>query len=338
MRYLFGLLVFCSLGILPLIGCGDPQPVQCEMAADCNDGNDCTADLCDPSSKTCSHGPAVDGTKCNFGGLAGVCASGECEEDRCDGVDCNDDNECTDDACEPSDGSCKNTPVADDTECDFEGAPGLCKAGTCEDAKRCEAVDCRDGNECTDDVCDPVTGTCSNPPTVDGTPCAGGTMLCLGGNCGGACTTPGNAVAYSGLMYLSDDGTMSTGTEAAEAISTDCLLGSGNSVPPVVGCSNEVAAVLQCVLAPGCTQEVIEALEVCIVLCLQDTIDTLTGFNLTEGCAGCYGPNAACNISPCAVGGCVPHPGSEMCIECRCANECPQAFADCSGIPSDECN
>ena len=31
-------------------------------------------------------------------------------------------------------------------------------------ADLCEGVDCSDGNECTDDVCDPADGLCENPP------------------------------------------------------------------------------------------------------------------------------------------------------------------------------
>ena len=34
----------------------------------------------------------------------------------------------------------------------------------------CEGVHCDDGNECTDDICDPRDGTCDNEPLPDGAP------------------------------------------------------------------------------------------------------------------------------------------------------------------------
>jgi hypothetical protein len=48
------------------------------------------------------------------------------------------------------------------------------------------ATRCSDGNECTQDLCDPVDGACSNPNETDGTACdAGG----LPGTCGGGVCT-----------------------------------------------------------------------------------------------------------------------------------------------------
>jgi hypothetical protein len=70
-------------------------------------------------------------------------------------------------------------------------------SGTCEDAMLCAGVDCSDGNDCTDDVCDPADGSCSNPNEPDGTACdAGGVPgSCQAGTCVATCTpTPGVAV------------------------------------------------------------------------------------------------------------------------------------------------
>ena len=105
----------------------------------------------------------------------------------CEGVVCEDDgNECTDAVCDPATGSCQHTTVEDDTACDFDGLPGLCKAGVCEDAMLCESVQCEDdGNECTDDECDPATGMCGHVPTEDGKECDFGGLpgLCKAGVC-----------------------------------------------------------------------------------------------------------------------------------------------------------
>ena len=45
----------------------------------------------------------------------------------------------------------------------------------------CEGVSCNDDNECTDDVCNPVSGACDYTPVEDGTACANG--ACIGGIC-----------------------------------------------------------------------------------------------------------------------------------------------------------
>lgn len=60
------------------------------------------------------------------------------------------------------------------------GGGGMGGAGG---AGLCEGIDCSDGVECTDDVCDPATGLCDNPTAPDGTPCS------TGGCQEGACTS-----------------------------------------------------------------------------------------------------------------------------------------------------
>jgi len=49
-------------------------------------------------------------------------------EIECDPPDCDDDNECTTDTCDPSNGTCINDPVANGTSC---GIDGVCEAGAC---------------------------------------------------------------------------------------------------------------------------------------------------------------------------------------------------------------
>jgi hypothetical protein len=106
------------------------------------------------------------------------------------GVDCSDGNECTDDVCDPADGSCSNPNVMEGTSCDFKGFPGVCMAGVCEDAMLCDGVDCSDGNDCTQDVCDPMDGSCSNPNEENGTACDadGNPGICQDGVCERDCT------------------------------------------------------------------------------------------------------------------------------------------------------
>lgn len=54
----------------------------------------------------------------------------------------------------------------------------------------CQGVICDDdGNECTDDDCNPATGTCDYPAVGDGTTCSSG--ACLGGVCTALVTVSG---------------------------------------------------------------------------------------------------------------------------------------------------
>jgi hypothetical protein len=101
----------------------------------------------------------------------------------CEGVDCDDQNECTWDQCNTSDGSCSHDPVPNGSYCDFGGAPGLCVDGECV-AELCAGVDCDYGNQCILDQCDPASGLCFLVP--DDWPCdllGVGDGVCLQGEC-----------------------------------------------------------------------------------------------------------------------------------------------------------
>ncbi len=104
MRYLFGFLCMCALGVMPLVGCsetggdggsggtagsggvggsaGDGGSVGnggmpgCQSAEDCDDQNECTTDVCDPSSGLCEHTSVRDGNSCAAG--RGGCYGGVC--------------------------------------------------------------------------------------------------------------------------------------------------------------------------------------------------------------------------------------------------------------------
>ncbi|MBW1757707.1 MAG: hypothetical protein JRJ80_16260 [Deltaproteobacteria bacterium] len=48
----------------------------------------------------------------------------------------------------------------------------------------CSGDGCEDGNECTEDLCDPANGSCTYTPVADDTPCGDGTGTCQNGVCG----------------------------------------------------------------------------------------------------------------------------------------------------------
>lgn len=137
---------------------------------DCDDDDDCTRDVCNPDDGTCLNSVEDDGTSCSLGDVAGICAAGQCEEaGLCGGLSCDDGNECTNDICDSEEnGPCRNEARVNGTVCDFEGQEGICFDGVCEDAGECANTDCRDGIECTQDLC--VRGECTEH-VADDTQC-----------------------------------------------------------------------------------------------------------------------------------------------------------------------
>lgn len=124
---------------------------------DCRDENPCTIDWCD-KVQGCLHGTTTgacdDGNACTVGE---TCATGMCAG----GVprDCNDNNPCTTDDCDPKKG-CVYTPI--DGECDDGDICTLydhCVAGKCQGTPK----DCDDKDPCTTDVCT-IFGTCQHLP------------------------------------------------------------------------------------------------------------------------------------------------------------------------------
>jgi hypothetical protein len=147
---------------------------------DCDDGNACTADTCNPLTG-CQNTPVVDGTPCPDATICNgdeICAGGVCSAGT--PLNCDDGNACTIDVCDPVLG-CQyaNQPdgssCADATLCngDETCVLGVCTPGT--------PLDCDDLNPCTADSCDPILG-CQNPALPDGTSCGVG-LTCSNGVC-----------------------------------------------------------------------------------------------------------------------------------------------------------
>jgi len=152
---------------------------SCTTAAECDDGNPCTEDLC-ASDGLCKHIALTD-TVCDDGN--------QCtEEDRCDAsggcagslaVICDDGNSCTVDLCTPSAG-CTHTGVVDGTACedgDYCSVNDVCLNSECQAGT---AVDCDDNQpaDCLRPICNPLTGQCdkvevreAGHPCYDGNAC-----------------------------------------------------------------------------------------------------------------------------------------------------------------------
>jgi hypothetical protein len=119
----------------------------CTTDADCDDGNECTVDGCDLATNTCFSFPQPDGTAC--GGPPGVCEI----QDTCQAGSCVPGglvpNCCAADSDCPDDGDVCDGPEL----CDL--ATNICYTGP--------SLDCDDGDPCTTDSCDQITG-CENVP------------------------------------------------------------------------------------------------------------------------------------------------------------------------------
>jgi hypothetical protein len=160
MRCLFGFMCVLALGVMPMVGCGE------------------TGD------------PGGNGGSAGVGGMGGGGTGGT---DLCQGVDCDDGNECTEDLC--ADGMCEYAPIENGTACE-------------------------ESNECTLGMC--ASGACDVTPVQDGAACGDEAGTCQQGSCRMACDEQGirDAIAAGGGPYTFDcDGPQTVVT--AETIEID---------------------------------------------------------------------------------------------------------------------
>ena len=147
----------------------------------CNDGNTCTSDSCEPDSG-CVFQP-VD-SPCNDGDVCteqDVCVDGSCEGGPA--INCNDENNCTDDSCDPEKGCVHIFNFGECDDGDVCTTGDHCANGSC---KPLGFDDCDDKNPCTSEVCISDMGGClyefTSDPCDDGDPCTLNDM-CANGLC-----------------------------------------------------------------------------------------------------------------------------------------------------------
>lgn len=138
-------------------------------AACASDNNVCTDDQCSGSG-TCLHGnnakPCDDGKFCT---VNDTCGGGSCKGST---RDCSDSNTCTNDSCSETNDQCvhavaagQGTPCDDNDVCTLNttcDATGACANGA--------ALNCGDGIDCTNDICQPITG-CHHVALTDARNC-----------------------------------------------------------------------------------------------------------------------------------------------------------------------
>ncbi len=124
-------------------GCGEICP-ECNVDADCNDGNPCTLDECIRRG-ICAHRFIDRGSACGGGNVCD--GSGHC-------VQCVGNSQCS-------------------------GITPYCVANSCVQCR--SPIHCNDANPCTDDRC--MSNACSNPFVPRGSACGGGRVCDGSGHC-----------------------------------------------------------------------------------------------------------------------------------------------------------
>ncbi len=190
-------------------------------AAGCDDGKVCTKDSCNQTDGTCAHanldGGCEDGSACTLGD---TCTEGECLPGAA--LTCDDQNLCTDDACDPAKG-CVNLPnTVTCSDGDACTGPDVCAMGACTTTK----VNCDDGTPCTADSCD--NGSCvhlaQDATCDDANPCTEAD-LCNKGACSGTakdcddnspCTIDACEGGTCSHKQVADDSTCDDGNPCTE--------------------------------------------------------------------------------------------------------------------------
>ncbi|MFZ4578456.1 MAG: hypothetical protein ACOYOB_08690 [Myxococcota bacterium] len=158
----------CTTGDTCASGVCKGAPI--DVAAKCDDGNDCTKDWCDPPvgcTTTDLTGPACDdGSPCTAGD---ACKAGECTSDI-NTCGCAGDSDCI----SKEDGNLCNGTFY----CDTAGLPFVCKVKASTIVKCDESLN----GECQSNVCDPSTGKCGLQKKPDGLDCDADGSLCTAGD------------------------------------------------------------------------------------------------------------------------------------------------------------
>ncbi len=211
---------------------------------DCDDGNPCTLNECDPIRgcvETLLTGPCDDGNVCTSNT---VCRFGACVGDL---KDCDDGNFCTDNPCDPVEGCLtiyNDNPCDDQLTCTINDR---CVEGVCVG----EPDPCDDGNPCTSDECIEPQGCRYRPlsgiPCDDGIDCTIDPVcvdgVCVGDPSGCVCPAPPGPVLKITSLQIGANGHPGSGLNIDNNMNTcappgRCSEGIDNSMAPIEGIAN----------------------------------------------------------------------------------------------------
>ena len=312
----------CAIDLETVVSC--PTPAEGPNAI-------CLASFCDPESGQCStvadhEGFACDdGDKCTVGD---VCQAGECAPGVA--VTCNDGNLCTDDLCQPQSGCLHENNVVDCSDGDVCTTADICDGGVCTGGP---ALECDDGNGCTDDACDPQVG-CLHVANME--PCDDGNACTDGDQC-----EDGKCTFTSGVVCDDDNPCTKESCNPAVGCLTDILTGpcdDGNPCTTGEMCINGACSGGNLVLCDDnnpCTDDSCDDLGQCIHTanqadCADGDLCTLgdhceDGVCVTTGVEDCSDDNPCTDESCDALLGCVTAMNSALCDDgdvCTLGDHC----------------
>jgi len=337
---------YCGDGFcVPELGEGTATcPADCQMGectpglpagvTQCDDKNPCTIDQCAPAG-VCHHPPAQggacdDGSACTTGDH---CSFGTCQLSNL--LDCDDDNPCTADKCDPKKG-CHHPASAD--ACDDGNVCTVgdaCKGGAC---KSGSPLDCEDGNPCTSNACDSADGCTS---TVASAPCTDGDLCTTGDACAaGACAGAGQLACDDGNPCSTDSCLPESGC-AHVAVIGSCE--DGNACTTGDLCANGVCtagAALGCADGTPCTFDSCDGLSGCQHKNAIGACDDGNGCTVADVCknGSCSGGEAKnCEDgNPCTTDSCAPASGCTSTVAdsnaCSDGNPCTVGDACSAGV------
>ncbi|MBO6936269.1 MAG: hypothetical protein JJ863_14940 [Deltaproteobacteria bacterium] len=307
----------------PVVGDGggmDGGPVEdggvrCREDSECDDGLDCTEDVCDTDARRCLN-LVIEGS-------------------------CNDSNSCTTDTCDMVEG-CLNVPFDEGADCvDSGGAAGMCMDGACSSGCTMDS-DCADAFPCTVNTCDDTTGTCQ-PPTFDDSvcddanPCTADTcgtagcqnsLVADGTDCSGVGGAAGTCSAGTCITGCTTDAECDDGVSCTTD-TCDTGIGACSNLPDDGACDDGVACTVDsCSAATGCTAMPMNSACDDGIGCTSDSCDAAAGCVFTPVDMACD-DSVDCTIDVCSeTSDCSRTPDNS---ECDDMNSCTANTCDMTG-------
>ena len=282
------------------------------VSGSCDDGNPCTlADQCQDGTCVGTQAPCdclddgdcdqlEDGDLCN-GTL--VCDTAQmphkCVVEAGTVVECpepgGDNAFCLRSDCSPQTGLCAQVPANDGVLCDDGNMCTVgahCTQGVCSGGVE---LNCNDGNPCTDDACDSLSGCAATDNTAL---CSDGDVCTVGDGCAdGEC--------LSGAPLECDDGNVCNGVESCDG---------------QVGCQSGQSLV--CDDGNACTVNACDPLQGCVVAAVKecDDLDPCTMDTCDPVTAQCQ-HSSQCNCPPCQACLCDADNGAVTCQPKSCDDD-----------------
>jgi hypothetical protein len=196
-------------------------------------------------------------------------------------------------------------------------------AGPCENNCALFSTLCDDGNACTADACNPVTGNCQTPILKD---CSDGDPCTLDDACDPA---SGDCINTHSAGAACDDGDACTANDA-------CLAGGGCAGSPIPGCCDSDA---DCDDSNPCTMDDCSpGTQSCAhtdVVCDDGDICTVDACNLSDG--SCVSAPISCDDGTvCTTDFCLPDSGCQNTAVCFPDHD--PLYSECLGTPCDDGN